>query len=62
MDLLKLNMKQSIFTSIIVIISLIKALAILPFDENIVLYTSMISVIVALYGGLLSKILFTESK
>ncbi|KOY80287.1 hypothetical protein ADM90_20790 [Lysinibacillus macroides] len=62
MDLLKLNMKQSIFTSIIVIISLIKALAILPFDENIVLYTSMISVIVALYGGLLSKILFPESK
>lgn len=55
-------MKQSIFTSIMVIVSLIIALAILPFDENIVLYTSMISVIVALYGGLLSKILFPESK
>lgn len=62
MNLLKLNMKQSIFTSIIMIASVILALIILPWKEyeylDVVLYTCIISVLAAFIGGIISKIFF----
>lgn len=62
MNLLKLNMKQSIFTSIIIIISSLIAVAILPLNEDLIVYTSIIAVMAAFIGGILSKVLLPESK
>ncbi|KOY80431.1 hypothetical protein [Lysinibacillus macroides] len=62
MNLMKLDTKQAIFTSVCIIITTLFMLILLPVGENLHLFVTIFNSMAMFLGGGLSKLLFPQSK